>query len=414
MQELNPEHIQFLSRYLEDNRFIWVFQEDHPSPFLQGSIDFGDDDFTISVIDNFGGRQPILLNRDTVGAQESRIPFRPTAVLDSNIVSVFVQFVLRAPALRDSQRETVRSFLRFLVQKQLDYNPFFYFMEGFWKEHSPDFENFALRVSQTFLSLQCMDTTRFLQSDQIILDERILATYAEEFGESTFDGIAEKRAQSMMTPADWYVTFVTKVSYACILKMALIHKLTRKSIADKFSELRDFMANQVQVAMGAERLLSLGYFSGLYQSFIPLQRGANAEKVLRRIRAASWDLFLLRTPLELLARTGEHGISLSYVCTADRVLAEVARNYTLQMIISGFTENTGFIPVLSYDHSFLHRYLERKTLDRILESDRQWQKSRMSKYGPKRDPVPDSMLSQIVTQLEEDVRSFCTNSTTTG
>lgn len=144
---------EFLNRFLKDRDFIWVFQNDIPSPFLKSSFDFGDDDFTISIVDNFGGRQPILLHEETVGKEETQIPFRPTAVLDSNVVSSLVQFVTHAPILSPSRHNTIYNFLKFLIERRIDYNPFFYYMEGFWRENATDFPHYAesARVSSELL-----------------------------------------------------------------------------------------------------------------------------------------------------------------------------------------------------------------------------------------------------------------------
>jgi hypothetical protein len=407
MFEINQDLIELLVRNLGDDQFVWTFQNDHPSPYLRSSIEFGDEDFNINLVDNFDGLQPILLNKDTIN-KDSQIPFRVTAILDSNVVSALVQFVSRNPPLTPSRHAIVNKFLHFLVEKKFDYNPMFYFMEGFWKDNPKDFPTFASQTSKAILTLHCMDTARFLESNEIVMDKRILAMYAEEYGVSSFEQIVEKHAKAMTIPTDWYSKFANKLSYACLLKMATIHKTSNKSIQSKFSELKQFMEGTIEIAMGTERVLSLGYFAGLYDDFIPLQRGANPDRILKRIQAASWDLFLLQMPVDCLARTGgEHGIILGYICTSDRTLTQVAKSYKLQLIMSGFTLNTGYIPILAYDYAFLYPYINREILDKLLAEDNEWQKKRTSRFSVKKEPISDDKLSSIVKYLEEQLSQIC-------
>lgn len=181
---------ELLSRFLKDRDFIWTFQNDIPSPFLKSSFDFGDDDFTISIIDNFGGRQPILLHEETLGKEETQIPFRPTAVLDSNVVSSLVQFATNSPILSPSRHKTIYNFLKYLIERRIDYNPFFYYMEGFWRENATDFPHYAESVSRAILTLHNMDDARFLELGEVVVDPSRLALYADEYGEKSFEDIA--------------------------------------------------------------------------------------------------------------------------------------------------------------------------------------------------------------------------------
>ena len=407
MPEIDPKIRAFLDRYLEDPRFIWTFQDNHPSPILSSSIAFGNQDFTITIIDSFAGRQPILLNRDTLNKDEVQIPFRPTAILDSNVVSSFVQLVFSKPPLPPNRHAIVLDFLKFLVQKKLDYNPFFYFMESYWKDPSPSFRSFAVDTARAMLTLHCMDTQRFLESDEIVMDPKSFKFFQEEYNESSFESVAEKHAIAMTIGPDWYPQFSKDLGYATLLKMAVIHKGSNKSIEEKFFELQKFMESTTKVAMGSERLLSLGYFAGRFDNFIPLQRGANPDRTLKRIRAASWDLLLLRLPAELLARTGTNGICLSYVCTVDKTLTEIAKGYALQMIVSGSTPNSGFFPILSYDYSFLKSYIANDTIEKVLEQDREWQRRRMLTYGELKHPISDDVRFKIIAGLENEVRQLC-------
>jgi hypothetical protein len=386
---------------------LWMFQDDIPSPILRSSFRFGDSDFDIHVIDNFGGLQPLLINQDALTQDEIQIPFRPTALLDSNVVGSLVQFVTKQPPLLPNRHLAVAELLKFFLEKKLDYNPFFYFMEGAWKEQAPDLLKFAEKVSLSVISLHTMDERTFLTTGEVVTDPSRLALYSEEFGKETLEEIAEVHARSMVTPIDPHVEGMNLLSYATLLKMSLIHKTSTKPIGGKYSALRTFMEDTLNIAMGAERMLALGYFAGQFDGFLPLQKGANATRVLRRIHAAAWDLLLLRLPSMLLAHSGpKNGIIVGFICTSDRSLAQIAKAYTLRAVLPSQREGRE-LPVATYDLSWLHDHIDRDMLEQMQIDDLEWQKQRSDRMNKEEWHVSFDALTELVTELESQVVSVC-------
>src|SRR5207247_8015736 len=110
----------------------------------------------------------------------------------------------------------------------------------------------------------------------------------------------------------------------------LINKTMRNGIVAKFEGLVRFMQDTLNIGMGTERMLAIGYFAGKFDGFIPIQKGAVPGKVFRRLEAAAWDLVLLRFPARLRAVSPDTEISVGYVCTSDRALWQVARTAKIQ------------------------------------------------------------------------------------
>src|ERR1700686_4939851 len=295
---------------------IWIFRPDEPSLFLESSLQFGDDRFSVYIADPFAGLQPILLNYESF-ANEIQIPFRPTAILDSNIVKYLHHYVKSSSVLSTAQRNVIAEFLRFVVTKRLDYNAFFYCLEGAAKNEAGSLLNYAEEISHSILTLHTMDDSHFLNTGEIIVDPNVLSLYAQEFGAETIEDIAPLYARGMIAPTDPRLDGLSKLIYATLLKIGLIHKTSKAGIVAKFQELMRFMQDVLNIGMGTERMLALGYFAGKFDSFISIQKGAVTSKVLKRLRAAAWDLVLLRLPARLLAVSPENEIPVGYFCHRD-------------------------------------------------------------------------------------------------
>ena len=359
---------------------VWIFRPDEPSLFLRSSIQLGDGKFSIFIADPFAGLQPILLSYKTLTTNEPiQIPFRPTAILDSNVVTYLHQYVTSGSLLDLKQRKVVHEFLRFVVQKKLDYNPFFYYIE----------------------------TTHFLSTGELIADPAIMAMYAEEYGAETIDEIAPRYARAMVTPRNPRLDGLSKLIYAALLKIGLIHKTNKRTLMSKYHELLVFMQEVLKIGMGTERMVALAYFTGKFDNFIPIQKGAVVAKVHRRLKAAAWDLVLLRLPARLLAVSPDDEISVGYVCTSDRALWQIARTAKLEAVTKMMPKTPEGVPVLSYDPSPLELNITPALMEQIFEADTDWQQRRIPYLTGGADRIPYEILLTLIDELEQQVNVFC-------
>jgi hypothetical protein len=395
----------FLNTGDQDSR-IWIFRPDEPSMFLRSSLQFGDEGFSVYIADHYAGLQPILLNHKAFG-NELQLTFRPSALLDSNIVSYLHQYVRSGSRLGSMQGNVIHQFLRFVVHKGFDYNAFFYYIEGTAKDERDYMSNYAQEVSHSILTLHTMDTSHFLSTGQIISDPKILALYAEEFNAETIDEMAPRYARAMMGPTDPRLDGLSKLIYAALLKIGLIHKTSRRDLVGKLQELREFMQQTLRIGMGPERMLALAYFAGKFDGFIPIQKGAVVVKLLRRVRAAAWDLVLLRLPARLLALSDDDEITVGYVCTGDRALWQIARTAKLETVTKMMPKTPEGIPVWSYDPSPLELNVAPALMEKVLEMDTNWQKGRIPYYSEPSRHISLEMLDTTIAELEQQVAAFC-------
>jgi hypothetical protein len=385
---------------------VWIFRDDVPSKFFSGPFITGCDAFQVGVIDLFRGRHPLLINHESV-AGEITLPFRPTAILDSNIVSYLNQYVRSDASLTGEKRQTIRGLIRFFVLNNLDYNPFFYYIEGASRIDRSSLLGFARTFSESMLRLHTMDNSHFLATGEIKLDERVLELYTSQYGAGDFDHLAAEHANAMIHPVDFELEWKSKISYATLLKVGLIHKASSRGIGRKYEELRHFMEKTFNIALGIERMVALLYFAGQFEDFIPIQKGANAERALRRVRAASWDLLLLDLPARLLVSGPSDSVTLGFPCTSDRTLLSVAQGCSIEAVMAWAPRADRPVPVMGYDLHSLKERIGEDVVNRIMESDFEWQKSRRERDLHSEEHISFESLEHLIEDLEKQVKAYC-------
>jgi len=400
--------LYFQSTGDRDSR-VWVFMDDVPSKFLPRPFSCGDDNFRIRIIDLFGGRHPLLVSYEALTKEEIQIPFRPTAILDSNVVSYLHQYVTGHPGLSGQRRRTVRELLRFFVGNRLDYNPFFYYMESASGGKHSSVLSHAESLSESILRLHTMDEAHFLTSGKIRTDPRILDNYRREYGVDDFRELAAAYARSMVGPTDFRMEWISKLTYAALLKTALIHKTTKQDVPAKYEELRTFMEETLNIALGVERMLALAYFAGRFDDFVPIQRGAVPGRALSRVRSAAWDLLLLQLPAFMLVADTSGAVYLAFICTSDKALGLVAGACRIEGVIGLAPKVNVPLPIMSTDLSILEGDLGSSVVNRIREIDTSWQKCRASRLFTIENRISFEGLEDLIRELEEEVMDFCSS-----
>jgi hypothetical protein len=255
-----------------------------------------------------------------------------------------------------------------------------------------------------------MDTRHFLASGRIRTDPSLLDYYKQEYGVDDFAEMAARFASNMVMPTDFRTQWVSKLTYAALMKTALIHKTSPKGIPAKYTELMDFMEETFNVALGRERIFALEYFTGRFDDALPVQRGANVERTLNRVRATAWDLLLLQLPEFMLVQDMAEGVYLSFVASADRALIKVGRACRVDGVMAWAPKVHVPIPFLSWDLSFLKRDLGADTVSRIQEMDYIWQKSRTTRmFTSEETHISFEQLDELIGRLEEQVIAYCRN-----
>ncbi len=370
---------------------FWDFSA-HGLEYQKRDFDFGTEDFKISVIDLFAGRVPAVISRETLLGNYPPV-LAPTVILDSNVMAYLHQFVTARETQDEKQRKTVIQLLDYLLHTKFDYNPSFYYLESFSK--SAESSQKIIEYTKSILSLHMMDELYFLQKREMRVNEVTLGKYAEKFGTNDVDEMAKRQCeilQKMHVPGtDW------KVLYLIILKAALIHRTFRGDFEAKLRKLYEFVYEIFGVLFSRELGVASFYFSGELDKFIPLQKNANAENTIKRMKSTAWDMYLLRLP-ELMLCHEDAPIPLAMICTGDKGIQTVGRRFRVRRL---FTTQGMPFPELEI------RFDGNRNDELRAELFEEFSRNRKDK---RRDLDVDQVLSGLEThieRLENEIVEFC-------
>ncbi len=266
---------------------------------------------------------------------------------------------------------------------------------------------YASTFSESILRLHTMDTSHFLATGEIKIDKDILELYRSRLGRSDFPELAAEYAKTMVRPVPFEFEWRSKISYATLLKIALIHRTSAHDVMRKYENLRTFMEKTFNIALGIERMLALHYFCGHFQNFIPIQKGANPDLVFKRTRAAAWDLLMIDLPAYLLVLDPSDGITLGFPCTSDRALCSIGHACSLEMVMAWAPREDRPLPVMAYDLCSLEKDLGDEVMNRIKMDDFEWQKSRRRRDLHSEKHISFESLEELTKELEQHVAAYC-------
>lgn len=354
--------------------------------------DFGTEDFKISTIDPFGGRVPAVISKETLLGNNPPA-LVPTVILDSNVMAYLHQFVTARESQDEKQRKAVIQLLDYLLHTKFDYNPSFYYLESFSK--SAESSQKIIEYTKSILSLHMMDELHFLQKREIRVNEVTLGKYAEKFDTYDIDEMAKRQCeilQKMHVPGtDW------KVLYLILLKAALIHRTFQGDFEAKLRKLYEFVYEIFGVLFSRELGVASFYFSGELDKFIPLQKNANAENTIKRMKSTAWDMYLLRLP-ELMLCHENAPVPLAMICTGDKGVQAIGRRFRIRRLFT-----TQEVPFPELEIRFDGNRNDELRADLFEEFSRNRKEKR-------RDLDVDQVLSGLdkhIERLENEIIEFC-------
>lgn len=177
------------SKYFESTKDrttkVWLLS-DEPSPFFSSTHDFNAGSVSISILDQFNGRKPYLLNyKFLVKREQINIKFIPTIILDSNLINLLKGYI-NSPNTTNEQSRGTHEFLKFVVER-FDYNLVFYFLESAAMNGIEKAINHGNAAAATILKLHTMNEEVFLQDGRIIPDRKRVKEYAKRYGLNYID-----------------------------------------------------------------------------------------------------------------------------------------------------------------------------------------------------------------------------------
>jgi len=395
---LNQSYEEIRNRILNTDPSYRVWEFGKPSNF---GPDFQSGNFTISIIDQFGDNIPRLTSYETIMGYMP-LPLVPTVILDSNVMSLLNDFVLRPDRLSIEKTKAVIKLLDYFVHTKVDYNPMFYSMEAFSKNKDANLVDPFIEFSKSILSLHMMDELHYLKRREIRPDNQLFERYAEKFGADDIDEMARRDyevTKQMMTSYDEDLN----VFYVILLKMALIHKTSSKNIISKMEMLYEFTSNNFGVLFGEEMGIAAYYFGGKLEKLIPLQKGAGFGSTISKLRNTAWDIYLLRFPAVLLSQINIP-IPLAKICTGERELAYIGRKFFIWKM---FSNRDSFFPALAIDYSDLDEIYPEPIMQKLSRLYEKFEQERKNRNVNEVTLASAEKIEKLKITLEEEIKSFC-------
>ncbi len=381
----------------EDRNYrVWDFGN---KPSSRGP-NFQSGNFTISIIDRFGDNIPSVISYETL--MGFQLPHTPTIILDSNVTSVLNEFVLHPDRLSSDKTKAVVKLLDYFIHTKVDYSPLFYSLEAFSKNKNFDFSDQYIEFSKSLLSLSMMDRLHFLKKREIRPDKEIFEWYVEKLESSDLDEMAGRLHEISAQMLSSYNEKLN-VTYVTLLKMALIHKTSNKSIASKMKMLFDFIFSNFGAMLGEEIGIAVYYFAGKLDRFISFQKGAQFERVISNFRSTTWDINLLRYPAHLLTQS-KSPFQLAKICTCEKQLAYIGRKFFIPRL---FASGEQFYPALMVDYDDLFKIYPKPTMDRLFQLNKEFEKTRMERKADQLVAPDDTKIEELKLSLEQEIKALC-------
>lgn len=405
---MDPRNYYF--EYLKSTRdadahFYEIATSPYESPIVSGSLCFGPETYPLTIIDQFSGKRPVLFNLAFLDSPNRYELYSiATILLDSHIATELHRFRIGA-AMRPDVRGAIENFLRYVSDVRCDYNPLFYLLESYCKSTPEAFVEYASPVAESLLHLHSMDEKIFLESGKITIKPDALAHYYNKYGASSLKECGRAWTEQFTRDNSFnQLNNLIEFSYACIMKMVLLHKMDPRPAHKKLEDFERFCLEELGLLMGREMHLAAYYFADLTGRLISTQRGSGLGKTKRDLRATAWDLFLLRLPEQLLTPRHLPEMNLAYICTAEKKLSELAQLFTVERVAAR-SDDSGIQSAVSMNLAKLEEKLGHSTIVRIIDK---FQESAIKRaLEEKKPPINETKLRHLVEDLEIQLSYLC-------
>lgn len=374
------------------------------------SLRFEKGNKTIGLVDQFQGKRPVVLNYDfAVLRKELRLGFIHTLIMDSHIVDALHRFVSGKGKQDEDSKFVVTQFLNHVSQIKCDYNPVFYMVENWAKSPEEVYLKTTSEKLTSLLTLHAMDEEIFLRSGEISLKQEAIDYYFEKYDASSIEECALRWAESLINvnAFDMYKKH-TRLTYACLLKMVLIHflnpEVSEKNIIDKTHQFIKFLVEDLDIMLMREFSLAIYYFSNLAGRFLNIQPNMSYKKAAKNLRATAWDMLLLRLPEMLLEPSRLPEVNTSYIVTSEDKLLAVGELFNLESLFYPNSKSFG-TPALSTKSENFDSKISQENLDLLFQELSQLSFIRRQiDYDIKLD---DSKVEWIINDLEHQLGHLC-------
>ena len=206
--------------------FYEVGRSPYLSPLANSPKSFGEETYQIGIIDQFKGKRPTLFNLEFMHSPDRYdLHLVVSIILDSQLVSELHAYRTSRDKMRPDKRRAVEQFLNWVSVHRYDFNPFFYYVESFCKSTHANFISAVTPVAASILHLHAMDENRFVERGEIVPRKYAIENYQDKYGAVSLDECAKNWLSEFLRTELHRFKPLVDATYACLLKMVLIHKM---------------------------------------------------------------------------------------------------------------------------------------------------------------------------------------------
>jgi hypothetical protein len=284
---------------------------------------------TIRVVDEFRGFVPEPISVAAMLRGSIAMTMQSILLLDSQMVS-YLRRYLADPGDRNGKPEQIAPFLRWFAATDLQLHQGYTLQEAI--AHGDDPKRDCIDITKACLRLNSMDRARFAATGEIALDPEAVEGLVREYGSADFDAIAEIVFASVPHTG---VERIAYGPYAALLKIATIAKVTPyRDFEGRIDQLLKFFEVELGAILSIELIAATMYFTNQIGSFLPMDRKGPVAEKLQRLRAAAWDLYLLRMPAAFIAESDESLVRLPFIVSNDGALLKIAQFIDFAGVVS--------------------------------------------------------------------------------
>lgn len=253
----------------------------------------------INIIDFFGGKEPVFIDKKFMTSKQSLIIMLPTFVLDSNVVGALHGFITNSSSIKEELKGNAKSFIDSLILNKedrfYDISPIFYILECILKNVD---SSYVIDCLKSIIKIQMLDYKIFKESQGKLIkkDLSLEKEYLLEHGTFDIDIIANKVYKSFITDKKSIVSYKSMVNYIymLLLKIAQVNLYENsRTPLEKINIIKDFYTKEIGAFSAREILISIYYLNNNIGSFIPINK-KNINEILKGIYNSAIDISLLR------------------------------------------------------------------------------------------------------------------------
>jgi hypothetical protein len=400
---------------MKDVHIFELSNSPYKAQFYDKSFHFKSNAKKIGIVDQFQGKRPIVLNKEFV-IDRKKLQFHVvhTLILDSHIVDALHRYISGRGELDVDSRAVTIEFLKHVSRLNCDYSPMFYLAENMAKSSRAQFLKTSSEKLASLLRLHCMEEASFVEYEKIKYKKNSLEHYYALYGASNLNECGANWAKSLIDSGELkHYIGLTQFSYACLLKMVLIHfmnpSINEKNILSKNHEFEFFLTSELNIIMAREVNLALYYFSNFAGKFVNVQPNMSYEKAVKNLKATAWDLLLLRLPEFLLTPSNLPEINTAYIVSSEEKLLSIGDMFNLESIFYSDFNSTA-LPKLSFNAEVFESVISKDKLDSLFRDREQLSLNRLQKDLA--EPISEQKLGWLIEDLEIQLKNLCKASRT--